>query len=349
MHDTSERFTLRQLPLPAKLVVSVFLCSVGLGYFSALIQLHFKQADAGSFMPTPKNVIRAYHGELPELPLTTLIVADESLPFSGTGSMRKAFTSKTDGWREDVAARGEKELRREREGEILSVLAWIKAEPTRREAYENNHLPIPAEVEALTAEFKTEDGKGVKVKSIIDARCARCHKPDGEDENAAQYPLDGYEKIAKYMTVVPAGRMSSDKLAQSTHAHLLTFCVLFGLTGIIFAFSSYPVWFRCLLAPLVLFMQVIDVSFWWLARIDGPVGEMFALGIMLTGGLVGMGLFFQIVLSLFNMFSASGRAVLVGLFLAAGVGGFVAKTKYLDKYLEAEKKAATIQAAEEKE
>lgn len=338
MHDTSERFTLRQLPLPAKLVVSVFLCSVGLGYFSALIQLHFKQADAGTFMPTPKNVIRAYHGELPEMRLKTLIEAPEDLAFNGTGSMRKAFTSKTEGWKEDVAARGEKELRREREGEIGVVLAWLKTEEAlRRERYENDLFPIPAEVEALTAEFKSQDATGAKIKSIFNARCVTCHGPDGAQ---ADFPLDGYEKIAKYTTVVPAGRMSSDKLAQSTHAHLLTFSILFGLTGLVFAFTNYPVWFRCFLAPLVLLMQVIDVSCWWLARIDGPLGEMFALAILFTGGLVGSGLFFQIVLSLFNMYGARGRAVLVGLFLAAGAGAVVGKTMFLDKYLEEEKKAA---------
>ena len=47
------RYTLRDLPLPAKLVVTTFLISVGLGYLWAMAQIHFKHASAGEPMPTP--------------------------------------------------------------------------------------------------------------------------------------------------------------------------------------------------------------------------------------------------------------------------------------------------------
>jgi hypothetical protein len=330
MHDTSERFTLRQLPLPAKLVVSVFLCSVGLGYFSALIQLHFKQADAGTFMPTPKNVIRAYHGDEPAYPLVSVINGDEKR--WNAKNMRAAFFHKSEDWDKSQEAA----LRPEREAERQLVLAWLKAKAPK-EAYDVDEFPLPKGFESITVEYKAEKENHGKLTSVLKNRCVRCHGPGGEKEDV---PLDTYAAINKLMQAEPEGRLSAEKLAQSTHAHLLTFCLLFGLTGLVFSFSSYPVWFRCFLAPLVLTMQVIDVGCWWLARIDGPLGEMFALAILFTGGLVGSGLFFQIVLSLFNMYGARGRAVLVGLFLAAGAGAFVGKTMFLDKYLEEEKKAA---------
>jgi hypothetical protein len=41
---STPRFLLRDLSLSSRLVLSVFLLSVGLGYMAALIQLHFQHA-----------------------------------------------------------------------------------------------------------------------------------------------------------------------------------------------------------------------------------------------------------------------------------------------------------------
>src|SRR5204863_271399 len=81
----------------------------------------------------------------------------------------------------------------------------------------------------------------------------RCHQKDGDDANAAQYPLDTWEQIRKYSKFDPTpGAMSLEKLTQSTHVHLLGFAMLYALTGFVFAFTRYPAWLRALLAPLVL-------------------------------------------------------------------------------------------------
>ena len=78
---------------------------------------------------------------------------------------------------------------------------------------------------------------------------------------------------------------------------------------------------RCVLSPLVLIAQVIDVACWWLARLEPPAGPYFALAIMGTGAVVGLGLVLQIMLSLLNMYGRKGKLVLVLLFLA-GAGLF---------------------------
>ena len=48
---TTSRPVLRDLPLAARLVIATFLLSVGIGYFSALVQLHFQHAKPGSLLP----------------------------------------------------------------------------------------------------------------------------------------------------------------------------------------------------------------------------------------------------------------------------------------------------------
>jgi hypothetical protein len=103
---------------------------------------------------------------------------------------------------------------------------------------------------------------------------------------------------------------------------LLTFAVLWAATGLIFAFTSYPSSVRCLLAPIVLVAQVADIACWWLARLEPPVGPYFALAIMGTGAVVGLGLWAQIILSIWNMYGPKGKVVVLLMFLlGAGLFG----------------------------
>jgi hypothetical protein len=125
-------------------------------------------------------------------------------------------------------------------------------------------------------------------------------------------------------------------MTQSTHAHLLSFSMLWALTGLVFAFTSYPLWIRIGFAPIVLIAQVADISCWWLARLP-DVGPYFAVAIMGTGALVALGLALQIVLSLFNMYGCKGKVVLLLLGLTFGAGGGIVFTKYVQPYIAEEK------------
>ncbi len=347
--------TLRSLPLPAKLVVCVFLLTVGLGYFSALVQMHLQHSSReGEPLPTSDDVIAVFAGvkkfdpnaPAPVSKLETLVMGpiDPKLaPWNGSGSMGAAFFER-DGAdyrgiiKDDPDAKTK--LDEERNGERASIQHWIHLDDAaRKAAYESDRLDYKPKV---VSEYFVDDGK-VKVKSILTERCARCHAK-GEAQEA--FPLQTYEQIFKYMDVpratpdangwIPSGRQTSlEKLTQSTHAHLLSFAMLFGLTGFLFAFTGFPKIIRIIIAPLVLIAQVADISCWWLARVP-EYGPGFAGTILVTGGLVGMGLTIQILGCLFDMFSRRGRLVLV-LLLACGVAGFVVL------YLEALEPALTAQ------
>src|SRR5262249_7016367 len=133
------------------------------------------------------------------------------------------------------------------------------------------------------------------------------------------------------------GGMSLTKLAQTTHVHLLGFPMLYGLTGVIFAFTSYPLFLRCLIAPLALAAQVGEISCWWLSR-SNPV---FAFGIMGLGGVVALTVGAQIILSLFDMYGRGGRLILGVLMLATlGLGGFL-HMNVIKPHLDIEKTAPT--------
>jgi len=333
------RFVLRDLPLSARLVISAFLLSVGLGYLSAMIQLHLHHSSKdGNPLPSLKDVINIFHGD-PDVKMGTLerliTGPEEGLPFTGLGSMAKVFTIKSEKFQEEIKTRPEEEVRAEREGEKYALVAWIKAKAPRL-AYVKDSFRIPADKKdmIITPEFKTTEGW--KIRSILTARCCYCHKPDGEDGQAAGYPLDGYDKVKKYTEV--ARGPSLEKLAQTTHAHLLSFAMLYALTGLAFAFTSYPGILRFILAPIVLVAQVAEISCWWLARLEGQPGEYFAMAIVFTGAVVGLGLVLQIVLTLFNLFGRGGKFLLLLVIAAAAYGAFLVHTNYIVPMLEMEQK-----------
>lgn len=326
------RFLLRDLPLPARLTLGVFLVTVGLGYCSALVQLHFQHAGAGQLLPSSADVVRHFHGTSgpPRSRLQMLIEAEESLPFTGSGSMSAAFTKRSEGWTSAIKdlvrsknldeAAAEAELREERRGEQAAVLAWIAADIPQGD-YDADNFTIPDDLKTqpLTAEYR--DGNAVRIQTLLKDRCARCHAKDGDDQKATQFPMETYEQIKNYGTPIPSGpRVSLEALAQTTHAHLLSFAMLFTFTGLLFALTNYPRWLRLLLSPLVLVVQVADIACWWLARLEGNIGEQFALAIPITGGVVGVGLLLQIVLTLFHLFGLLGRLVTLAFTLAGGYG-----------------------------
>jgi hypothetical protein len=341
-------YTLRALPLPVKVVASVFLLTVGVGYTAALVQLHMQDAKSGKPMPTVEDVILKYTGKkkfdpnaAPAAPVSRLesLVVNPIVTIN-SGSMSAAFTK-------DDRAKGDlkfstlikgktpeqvKEIEEQRKGEQTAFKLWINApEDVRKAAYAADKFVPPAgqAPKALTSAFK--DGDAIKIKSIIDNRCVTCHSKGGEK---AGIPLDTYDGLAKHISIEVSAPATDDwvkveepisltKLTQSTHAHLLSFAMLFSLTGVIFAFSSYPTSVRCILGPWVVLAVFADVSLWWLARLCDQWGPYFAMGIIATGGAAGLGLGAQIVLSLFNMYGPKGKVVVALLFLLAGAMGWL--------------------------
>jgi hypothetical protein len=244
---------LRDLPFVARFVIACFLCSVGVGYFSALVQVHVQNAPAGAPLPGAPDLIAKFHGRDGVSTIERLITGDESLPFSASGTMKHAFTTKSVGWTEAVEeaarklaekdgvdfdaaaqedqdkykARARVDLRRERNSEMLVMKDWIH-NGLDKKAYDDDFYPLPEELrdQPLTAKLKAQDDKGapgVKIHRLIDSRCARCHT-DSRRAEADDAPLNEYWKIKAYADKPRgAGAISLPKLAQSTHVHLLGF------------------------------------------------------------------------------------------------------------------------------
>ncbi|MGL6075024.1 MAG: hypothetical protein ACRC8S_12765 [Fimbriiglobus sp.] len=355
-------FSLRQLPLPAKLVVSAFLIAVGIGYFSAMIQLHMQHSDRdGNALPTPENVIERFSGlkkadGKPSQSKIEMLISGAPDGGFDKNNMTPAFFEKSSksGWPKELKERGEV-LLTERENERQAMKAWLQLPAEeKKKAYETNSLPLPASLQGkpFTEDFVVKGQ--VQIKSLFETRCLLCHDQGGSNKpEMHNYDLllplitppttetidDLFDKDKKW--VKSSKQMSVEGLTQSTHAHLLSFAVLFSLTGLTFAFTSYPTFMRCILGPIVVVAQVADISCWWLARVEG-YGPLFAQAIMLTGGIVGLGLTAQIVLSLFNLYGIKGKIVLVLLALAFAAGFGVLYVKVLGPTLKHEKAKSSV-------
>jgi hypothetical protein len=369
---SNPRLALPDLSLPVRLVLSVFLLSVGLGFMSALVNVKFQDANAGDPLPTTEDVVRKYHAGKGVSQLERLLVTSDTHPFNGQGSMWAAFTTRARIKPADLDKKAtelnkknpehpldlknptdkskvKEEVLKDLDGERMALILWSRPHPTQQKEYEENSFELPDKYKDLPItpsyceDVKAEEGKKepkavrqVKIQQILETRCVRCH-----DSTAAgrlgKLPLDNWDNLAPYLESEGPTGMSLNTLALTTHVHLLGFSVLYVFTGLILALSTYPVWMRVLFAPLALLAQVVEISFWWSARlVDGPPGEMFARLIPITGGLVAVALLLQIVLSLFNMYKTTGKLVLILLFAAALGGGYFARTAVV-KYLEKEK------------
>jgi hypothetical protein len=385
MTPNPTRYTLRDLPLPAKLVVSAFLVSVGIGYLWAMAQIHFKHASPGHPMPTTEDLVTRFSGvpwplepkpepdpdpkregeiakadaigvkvdgvkikeviktrclvchskggEKEEVPLGTYddlakylekttqhpkgqlhTVLTGSRKSWGKKSMVQAFFEKSEDWDELTPAQ-RREQEAAREAERLALVAWVEAGAPRAQ-YEADAFPLPADFGAKSL----PPGLMTKAPTLAPAATGA----------AEPRPVDKWKEAKRR-------QLSVDALTQSTHAHLLTFALLWAATGFVFAFTTYPAPVRAFLAPLVLVAQVVDVACWWLARLEPPTGPYFALAIMGTGAVVGVGVAAQIVLGLWNMYGARGKLVLILLFLV-GAGAFgVTYVKVIDPQLQAER------------
>jgi len=350
----AEQFTLRALPLPAKLVLSTFLIAVGIGYFSAMVQLHMQHGNRdGNPLPTPDDVVehfsgvKPYDGKAPVSKLEAILTGPIDGGFN-KNNMVPAFHAKATGYEKETKERGKEVVDAERDAERRLLISWFNIEPeARKKTYEA--APVPAEFlgKPITEDVIDGEKKTFNPAAVVEARCLKCHGEGGSNKPE----FDTFAKLEPLITappleILPGNYVRSSKkasvegLTQSTHAHLLSFAVLFTLTGMTFAFTSYPGYLRGFLGPIVLIAQLCDIACWWLARIDG-IGPYFAQAILATGGVVGLGLTAQIVLSLFNLYGAKGKLVLLimaGVFAAAFA---VLTIQVIEPTLRAEKLSAS--------
>jgi hypothetical protein len=97
---------------------------------------------------------------------------------------------------------------------------------------------------------------------------------------------------------------SLSTLARVSHVHLFGISIIFLLTGAIFALSELPAALRALIIAVPYLAIWADIGSWWVTKYE----PIFAIVVIVGGGLMGLALAAQIAISLWEMwFRARAR------------------------------------------
>jgi hypothetical protein len=139
------------------------------------------------------------------------------------------------------------------------------------------------------------------VRPIFEANCARCHSATSGVRRANGDPLPTFGSYEEISSLVDADTGPSVReLDRVSHVHLFGISIIFLLTGFIFSLSETPRWFRILLIVTPYVAIIADIGSWWATKWQA----LFAIVVVVGGGLMGLSLAGQILVSLWDMWLA---------------------------------------------
>jgi len=137
------------------------------------------------------------------------------------------------------------------------------------------------------------------VQPIFEKSCAACHN---EKSGLPIPPLTSFEYV-KDVAQVDTGT-SLEQLARVSHIHMFGISIIFLLTGGIFALSGISTKWRMLVIVLPYIAIWADIGAWWITKYE----PIFAYVVLFGGGLMGLALAAQILISIWEMWFARRSA-----------------------------------------
>lgn len=259
---------LARLSLPAKVLVTLFLGLVGLGYLVATANIYFQHKDAdGNPTPGLDDLRKTFHG-IEKQVVTGSTMLDQVRP---SGDMY-----------EYLELGGETEIR--------ALTSWLEGGAKEEDFAKSGFV-------------QADDPSA---KAVISARCIECHHKDGGDMEDAPFAATA-ESEPEFALVADvakpeyedqrSGPQSVKKLVHVTHAHIFTIPVFALIVGALFLMTGLSPRVKLILAPLPMLAVIADIGSWWLARFFEP----FIYLIAASGGVFGTAYGLQILCILASM------------------------------------------------
>ena len=135
-----------------------------------------------------------------------------------------------------------------------------------------------------------------KIQPILAQKCGVCHSAQSGLPVSALTSLEDVQKVTKTDT-----GLSLLQLTRVSHVHLFGISIIFLLTGAIFSLSQTPIWFRVSVLLVPYLAIIIDIGSWWATKYYSAV---FAYTVIIGGGLMGLAMACQILVSLWEMWIA---------------------------------------------
>lgn len=157
-----------------------------------------------------------------------------------------------------------------------------------------------------------------QVAPILARDCLGCHSPASGLNVPA---LTSYEQVVK-LTEADRGA-SIPSLIRVSHIHLFGIAFILFFVGKLFILCDIPVWLKRLTIGIPFMSMLTDIFAWYLTRESAA----FAYLLVISGGLMGLSLNFQIGLSLYQMWLPTewDSRTKAGFMRAAGLSKTAAK------------------------
>ncbi len=296
MTSILNQMTLSRWPVPAKIVVTLFLVMIGTGYLAALANLYQRHelADGQPGM-TPDDLRANFHGmtveseqiDEPAPPMSRML--EQVIP---GGDMRKHLTAG------DIS-------------DVRTLIGWLE---------------LGAEMESFQQASLVEEGDPTP-EDVIAGRCLRCHNTEDGEKADTPYGPDiftvDYKMVYKYAEPGTAIETTADASANPgvkqigpqtlshlllvTHIHMLSIPVFTLVLAGFFALGSLPTRWKSIIGPLPMVMIALDFAGWWLARID----ESFLVLMLVAAPLFGLTLAVQLFTVLASLWSPKSTRTVI--------------------------------------
>lgn len=137
------------------------------------------------------------------------------------------------------------------------------------------------------------------IKPILDKTCLACHV----QSSGMNIPdLSSYAGIHKFAEVDTGMSMAS--LLKLSHIHLFGISLLLFMLGSIFIQCEINVWFKRFLVVSPMLAVFVDVLSWFLTKYDSH----YAVVVIAAGGVLGMSMALQILISLYQIWTLKSPA-----------------------------------------
>jgi hypothetical protein len=279
---------LRQLSQASRHLLSILVVATALGCGITLALAYLAVTPSASFVPNFRELDQMLFGFRERQPsLIERLLESPDGPMNRGGTMRAAFTTQSDDWESVTHAKTPEELvslMEEREAERLTVLNWVRS-GAPREPYDRDESPGRWGVDhRINAAFMATD-HSVRIRSLISARCATCHREGGRNDRACWFPLDSYERIERYCRPERlAGQSSFWPIAA-----LMTILPLTAINGLLTWWTGLASPPRIFLAILPTAAAILAVASW----LGGSPNTVYLYLVMAGAILAGMGLMLQ--------------------------------------------------------
>lgn len=139
-----------------------------------------------------------------------------------------------------------------------------------------------------------EDHFEKEIKPILQKTCLNCHVASSGMNLPDFSTYEGIHKVAEVDT-----GMSIASLLKISHIHLFGISMLLFMLGSIFIQSEVNVWFKRFLVVSPMLAVFVDVASWFLTKWDSN----YAIVVIVSGGILGMSMALQILISLFQIWT----------------------------------------------